>query len=80
MNRVKMLSTQLGSDDGYTVKTFASGQEYVISDKMMAAFISVGAVELVDDAQDHAPEDKAVHGAPETAVVTAPKRGRPRRG
>lgn len=77
MNCVKMLSTQLGSDDGYTVKTFASGQEYTISDKMMAAFISVGAVELVDDVQR---EDKAIHGAHETAVVTAPKRGRPRRG
>lgn len=71
MNRVRMLSTQLGSDDGYTVKTFAAGSEYTISDMMLAAFVSVGAVELVD-------EDKAIHGAPERAVMP-PKRGRPRK-
>lgn len=68
MNRVKMLSTQYASDDGLNASYYIAGETYDISDKMLAAFISIGAVELV--------EDKAIHDVPEHAVI---KRGRPRK-
>lgn len=60
MNKVKMLSTQLASDDGITVRTFMAGHEYEITDTMLRAFIDLGAVELVENkANLAAPENKA---------------------
>lgn len=59
MNKVRMLSSQLASDDGFTVRTFMAGQEYEITDTMLAAFIELGAVELVENkAHSAAPENK----------------------
>jgi hypothetical protein len=71
MTRVKMIKSQIGSYDGFTVVTFAEGQEYDVPDNLLASFIELGAVEIVENA--------AVTEAPENAAMPR-KRGRPRRG
>lgn len=48
-NRVKMLKTVPGSEDGLHVTTFQKDGEYQIGDALLANFVEMGAVELVED-------------------------------
>jgi hypothetical protein len=61
-HKVRMLKTVPGSYDGITPMTWHRGHVYDdIHDLLLANFIALGAVELVEDA----PENAAVAAAPE---------------
>lgn len=38
--RIKMLSTQDGADDGYTVLTYEKGKEYDVGDELAREFLN----------------------------------------
>jgi len=85
-NRVRMLESRLGSEDGYTVKRFMRGRVYEVSDFLLEAFILGGSVEIIDSPPDDGfiePYDYGGHNEDgyETKVVTPEKRGpgRPRK-
>jgi hypothetical protein len=69
MNKVKMLKSVMGVDDGELHgKAYVEGKEYTIGDSLLKNFIDQGAVELVLDT-----EHKAEAPAIENKAITAPE-------
>ena len=74
---VKMLSTQLGVDEGKIYPdTYFEGEEYAIGDELLACFVSLGAVELIESgekSEGDAPENKMIESAPENKTRKSKK-------
>lgn len=68
--KVKMLKTVKGSEDGIRIKSYHSGLIYDISENLTLDFISLGAVELIAECENHSSKmeedfnNKAILGAP----------------
>jgi hypothetical protein len=49
MTRIIMLKTQAGTENGFTITSYESGQEYEVSDSLLKAFVSLGCCEIVTE-------------------------------
>lgn len=69
-NKVRMLKTDLGCDDGVVIpQTYREGEEYDIGDSLLSCFVDRGVVELVTS-KEPKPEDREFK-------VTAPAETKP---
>lgn len=73
MNKVKMLKSIRGSEDGLKVNMYYAGREYEVGDDLLRLFIMDGVVELVEEKAVEVEENKAIEKAPENKAI---KRGR----
>jgi len=66
MALVKMLRTMTYYPDGYSRRNYVAGEVYDISGDQLTVFFDEGAVEMVNQKPEAAPENKARKRAPRT--------------
>lgn len=64
MALVRMLRTMIHYPDGYSRRNYLAGEVYEISGDHLTAFFDEGAVEMVNQKPEAAPENKARKHAP----------------
>ena len=66
--KIKMLKTEKGSPDGFTVKVYKAGSEVHLPNDLSAAFIAIGSAEAV------------VEKMTEPVAIETPEKPKRRRG
>ena len=66
MALVRMLRTMTYYPDGYSRRNYVAGEVYEIYGDQLTAFFDEGAVEMVNQKPEAAPENKARKRAPRT--------------
>lgn len=72
--KVKFLQNAKGSENGYVVKQFLKGQQYIITERLACQFFNMGVIEQVAEDKSPVAELKVEEPAKENKKTTKRKK------